>query len=593
MNGMLLGLVLWCSGARTEDAAEDSLAHALPGGAIFFAELGGGADVVRGWPASGFARALGETRLAARVARTAPFAELLAGRAVLEMAAGLPAAEALAELLGRRMAVAVYPGAAGGSPRIRWVADLEDATRAEHAFGVLRALLDFEHELVAIDPSVRWEEGFRIPGGPGLARVGDRLVGASDGEALAAAGPLAEATNDADTLDRSPVFRRWWKESLGTAPLRFLVLPGAWQALPGAAPVIPERLDNALASLLFGDLVLLLRTSAYVSGRVDANAEGAFLELSFPLPRKQRERPLEILGHGTRVAPLLELPLDGSVLQVALSRQWSEWWSRRELFLDDSVERGFAEADSTLSLFFGGHSLPGEILPALDEGALLVVSRQTYPGREELPGTRFPAGALVLQPTDADVVPQFTAAFPTLIGIVNLERGREGKAPLQMRLQHHGDTEILEAYFPDTPDGGLDRIRFNFSPAIAYQKPWLVLSTSRELLGDVLDALPARPPAAGSTRELRTVTALRLQAAAGLSLFRDNRDVLHTQQILDKGKSEAEATRDLDLTEALVELLEGLDVTVSQDHEVVQARAELRWQVVPGAAPVRDPDSRP
>lgn len=235
---------------------------------------------------------------------------------------------------------------------------------------------------------------------------------------------------------------------------------------------------------------------------------------------------------------------------------------RTELFEPERLP-AFAEALSNLAIFFGGTDVSETVIPALAPWGRVVVRDVAFEPnvRPEIP---LPAAALVARVQDTErVAPLFPSAFQTVVGLMNVERGQQGKAPMQLQLELVGDVQISYAkLLAPKPGEGVD-VAYNLEPACALVGDVFVLGTHRKLVEELVREL-----AAGKfDRRAPTAERLELSGDAVFAALRANRDALVMNGVLSEGKSRAKSERDVDGLLAIADLIERLSLEARRNGE--------------------------
>ena len=234
----------------------------------------------------------------------------------------------------------------------------------------------------------------------------------------------------------------------------------------------------------------------------------------------------------------------------ALRRDWEQFWRDRGELCDPKTEKEFAEMKTNLGLFFGGRSLPDEILPQLDDEIVFVAARQTYPHAKAPPAVRIPAFAFVWR-TRADAKrlgEQFAIGVNTIVGILNADSAQKRNAQLLPFVEpFEGVTVYGGRMLPD--DDRAPESSLNFAPSVAWIGDRIVLATSEELLHDLLRMLKGgtAAPAGGAPLPSGATAAVRLDGRAIAESLKENREKLVSDTVVEKGKTRAEAELEFDL----------------------------------------------
>jgi hypothetical protein len=188
--------------------------------------------------------------------------------------------------------------------------------------------------------------------------------------------------------------------------------------------------------MLLGDVVAAARLADVVTAelRLESGGDGDRARVTLRIPAAFDKLPacLRSFCHARAQEPLLSLAPRNVLATFSLRRDWQQFWRDRGELCDPKTEKEFADLKTNLGLFFGGRSLPDEILPQLDDEILFVVARQTYPHAKTPPLVRVPAFAFVWR-TKGDAKrlgEQFAIGVNTLVGILNADSAQKRNAQL-------------------------------------------------------------------------------------------------------------------------------------------------------------------
>jgi hypothetical protein len=416
-------------------------------------------------------------------------------------------------LLGGNVAIGVYPK--DGSPRPDVLAILR--TEEADALAELRKQLDpilvLASEQFRRTESLAGIETYAFPKDEGfLAWKGNWLAVAStrpllDG-ALHKLDQKSEGTSEsglsADKAYAAMVRATDWDRAEHEAEAERLVRVYVDTALLNKATggkSIPEKLDNPVGSLLFGDVAELLRTSPFAVASVDVGASGLSVNLALARDdEKLAERhrgfvPAE--GSGVKPLPRIVDLIGG----FTLYRDFAHWYSHREDLLQEQVLPGFDKFETGLANLLPGQDFGEDVLPLLGKRIAFVAAPQDYSHLNGEPGVKVPGMALVIElakPDEGATILQLL--FQTLAAILNLEAGQQGRQPWVVTSETYHDVQVSYAKYLQKPSGKDLGIVFNFLPASARVGDHFVLSSSLPLCKQLIDRLsqPADNADAGS-----------------------------------------------------------------------------------------------
>ncbi|MCP3918111.1 MAG: hypothetical protein GY711_21390 [bacterium] len=250
--------------------------------------------------------------------------------------------------------------------------------------------------------------------------------------------------------------------------------------------------------------------------------------------------------------------LDGDVLSGALYRDLAGLFRVRSELFPARFQPDFAEATSTLALFFGGEDISDTVLPALDPW-IGVVSRAAQFDANAMPDVPLPALALLVRIKDESVGPRLVSAFQTLIGVVNLESAQNMQPTLTLGLELAGEHTVTTARFsPPRKDEGVD-IRHNLVPACCLVGDVFVLGSHVSLVRQVVDQVSR-----GELEPATTGENLRIAGPAVLDVVEANREALVMNGVLNEGKSMEQSRGDIGGLEAVLALIEGVSLDVKR-----------------------------
>jgi hypothetical protein len=261
-----------------------------------------------------------------------------------------------------------------------------------------------------------------------------------------------------------------------------------------------------------------------------------------------------------------------SLAEALLYRDYGRFVARRaELFPAETLAQ-FAEAVTNGALFFEGQDLGEDVLPRLSPWIRLVVRELEF-APERRPEIPLPGAAAVAVLDDEREGERWTAAFQTLVAILNVDQAQKGGRGMRLQLGREGDVEISAARLPTPgPGDGVD-LRYSLEPALAVVGRHLVLGTHETLVRALVRELAgASPVAAASARET-----LALDARGWRGALARNAEALVAQKMLAEGRGRAAAEEEVRGLGLVLEALEGAGVELSgADPSAPELVLELR-----------------
>ncbi len=358
--------------------------------------------------------------------------------------------------------------------------------------------------------------------------------------------------------------------------------PAAWAWLNAEAArqtepgqnVLKEKSDNPALEVLLGGIVSTLRHTPFATASLYFDDERLALALAAPHDPSWVEKPRQYFfgpeGNGTAPTPLL--PRE-TLLTIGAYRDLSGMWMAKEELFDENITAQLAQADSNLSTFFSGRDFGREVLGAFDPQIQIVAARQTFEDEKASPDVKIPAFAFVFRLKDPEAMQRpLRVSFQSLVGFLNIAGGQNGQPLLDLVFEKRGEGEVVgTSYLPGDVEPG--RINHNFSPSVGFVGDRVVVSSTRQLAGELVDLAAARAEKQVVENEKRPNSEIVLDLAVLRDVLTDNRQHLVAQNMLQQGHGEEEAGKQID---ALLTLLDaGRNASLSLANDQKQVRIEL------------------
>jgi len=474
----------------------------------------------------------------------------------LSVKVGRPVLPAIAKLTEGGLAVGLVPRK-GGKPLV-CVAARGDAAEWK---SVLEAALGMVAESEGLPPADLIAPQ-RTVDGMHVWDLGDTLV-------MAHADGLFLAASDAATLERMIALRgdRAAETSLA-ANLDFQRARSAyrtdaalvWSWLDLAA--LETSADDGLgelraiqtqpaAQLLLGST--LANLGGAQSGALELRLGATSLELDVVGLDAPEGVAAKLVAPRKTSPPALPAQVDGETARGSVYRDFATVFRERVDLFPPGVQPAFAEATSNLALFFGGKDVADDVLPKLDPW-IGFVSRPVAFDERAIPEVPLPGAAILVRTTEPETMgPELVAAVQSLLSILNIEAAQQQQPILTVNLElHEGTTITYGRYRAPVQDEGVD-LRYNLEPACAMVGDTFVLGTHRalvkELAGQLARGELTQPPR-GESLELSGAEVARIIAA--------NEETLVLGAVLEDGKSEAQARKEIQGLGAVAGLIDAL-----------------------------------
>lgn len=308
-----------------------------------------------------------------------------------------------------------------------------------------------------------------------------------------------------------------------------------------AKKLFAGKSENPAAELLIGGILSTLQHADYATATFSASQ--ADLGLQFALPHKPEWIPEErnfFFGPGGEGrAPALPATKD-TLFTLSTYRDFSEMWLRAGDLFNEQINDGFAEADANLTTLFAGKDFGEDILGSLTPEIGFIATRQDFTDVLPQPAIKVPQFAIVVDLRDPQTMTrELRRTFQSMIGFFNVIGAMEGRPQLEMDIDklESGAELITSEYVPEEDDAESTRadIIFNFSPSVGFAEERFVVSSTKQLARELVQAKTADGKS-GSTN-----TDAVLHAGVLKRVLDDNREQLISQNMLNDGNSREEA----------------------------------------------------
>jgi hypothetical protein len=577
------------SGATARAETPPEMPALFPGGAIAFAELSGlGDQLERVRNSELFAAWLASPQYQ-RYEASPDYRRLAAAREIAERQLEMDVWTAAKLLLAGNVAVAIYPK--DGNPRPDLVAIVRTVT--PDALSELRRQLDpilvLASDQIRRTESLAGVETYSLPQDAAfVAWRGDWLVVATSRPLLdkvlsavnAASKPDEAERLVADSsyaaMDRAVDWELPRADHGQQRILRLYVDTALLNKATGGRP-IPEKLDNPVGSLLFGDVVELLRTSPFAAGTVDVGDSGLSVKLNLARDaQKVDEAHRSFLPEdGSGLEPLPPVPdLIGG---FALYRDFAHWYSHREDLLQEQVLPGFDKFETGLANLLPGQDFGEDVLPLFGKRISFVAAPQNYSHLDGEPGVKLPGMAVVVElkrPDEAATLLQLF--FQTLAAILNLEAGQQGRQPWVVTSETYRDVQVTYAKYLQKPLGKELGIVFNFLPAAARVGNRFILSSSFPLCKQLIDTLNEAAGNEGAAAPPKTVAA-ELYFAPITAMLERNASFF-VGRMTQEGRTTEEAKSEFAAILDILRRFNSVQAATEVSPHVFQLRIEGTWK---------------
>ncbi|MGI9518680.1 MAG: hypothetical protein ACR2NP_16605 [Pirellulaceae bacterium] len=333
--------------------------------------------------------------------------------------------------------------------------------------------------------------------------------------------------------------------------------------------------ENPGNELLFGGILEAIEGADFASAALQFNEQAISLKTLLPFDAKSfREAREFFFGNQSlgRAPSPLEIP--DLLGQIVAYRDLGSWWLSKEDLFPENVIAQLAQGDSQLSTVFGGVDFGQDVLGALQPGLRVLVKGQEY--REEIkPDIEIPAFALMGRLQNPDDARRFRVSFQSLIGFLNIDSGQQGRPLFEIMTTKENGIQVTGGEYMLEDDSMKGLMLYNFSPAIAFQDDYMIISSTTEFARELAEA---SKQLVDDTHASESNTLMTMNAAAIKHQLQVNRDALVAQSMVDRGLSRQQAATEVDLILGLIDYLDDarLDFRVEPEHMVLDI--QVRFQ---------------
>jgi hypothetical protein len=291
---------------------------------------------------------------------------------------------------------------------------------------------------------------------------------------------------------------------------------------------------------------------------VGLRAEGKTLKLEAVSDGKQAD-PSGLLSFAAPQKPgqgaLPNLDVPRRIAAMSFYRDLHGFYAAKDKLFPERTS-GLIFFENMMGIFFTGRDLTEEVLGELGPEVRVVVAEQKYDPSIGTPRLQVPAFAMIFRlkhPDKFAVVVE--EAWQKALGLINFTRGQQAQPGLIIDRPVHGGTKFTMAYFtaPSEKGKAVDP-RYNFSPSLARQGQFMILSSTQGLACDLIDAI--KKEAAEQVKVLAGVhSVVDLDAVQLTSILAANRENMIRQNMVEKGNTRQQAETEFDTLTTLIRYL--------------------------------------
>ncbi len=349
------------------------------------------------------------------------------------------------------------------------------------------------------------------------------------------------------------------------------------QAIRGAG-LAPELFagstDEPAAELIFGGVFEALRDAPFAAASLAVATDRIAARLEVPFDAADSPAVREyLLGTGGRGRAPRAMHIPGLIAQVETYRDLGGWWSNKEALFPENVVAGLAQGDSQLSTVFGGVDFGNEVLGALQPGMRLLVKQQEF-AKGQSPDIQLPAFALVTRLQNPADARRFRISFQSLVGLLNLSDDGMERPQIEIITSREEGIELTAGEYwaeNDTRDG---LFIYNFSPALAFQDDYMILSSSRDFAREI--ALATKTPG-NESADSESNTHIHVEADTLRRAIEVNRQALVAQTMIDNGLSRENAESRVDMALEILKYTRDAMIDYRVEPQTMSLEFQLRF----------------
>jgi hypothetical protein len=558
--------------AGTQLRAE-SLANRMPSGALVFAELSGLQEVLTRIQKSDRLASVLNSDYYQQIAKTPDIAKAFAGKALAEAQIGMDLWDFAKTIVGGKVAVGVYPREGRPQPDAVVILETNDVAKLDTLKGKLQPWINLAGQAIRQTE----QDGIKL-----LDVDGKAFVAMADGWIIAASTKsLLDETlkisknGEAASVATDETFKNLTTKFGAKHHLQVMVDTQAVSKMIGRR-AIPAKLDEPIASLLFGGITELLANTSAAGFTIDLTDDSFLATLGISagpsdLPAQYQPFFSKPDSNGTRSFSNTK----GLIGGFSFYRELGQWYQKRDELVADKALPGFDKFEAGIGNLLPGRDFGTDVLPAFGPTLTFLAAHQNFDHLDGEPGIKLPGFALVVdlaKPDQGETLIQLF--YQTLTSLLNIQAGQQGRQPWIMASEVHNGATMTFGKYLQKPDGDRLPFIFNFMPAAARVGDRYVLSSSISVCRQLIDDLQKPAERVRANRNLH----FELQGKPLAESLSSNEQALIAQGVRE-GKPAAKAKSDIELFVQAVKAIESIRLTTRVEKDAF--RVEFEGKLVP------------
>ena len=528
--------------------AEQRLSHAMPNGAMAYAELNGlGAKIVQ-LRDSEYFKQLMESPMMVEAKKQEKYAKAMAGKKFVETYFSMDL-WTLAEKLLSEIAVGLYPQK-DEDPAPVVMLRVQDP----EAWAKVRANLNTF--FVLADEKVKR----RTKGTLEFINLENKLhlvfhkewVVASTKESLLEPSVAGLTGKVSGSISGNATFLEM-EQALGAKQMgRAWADLKAFRANKGERLNVPEKYDNGFVALILSGIIELGLKSDSLGLALNLDEGGMQLMTFIDGNPKELDDKFGWFFSDAKKPGTRDLPtLPGLMAGLTIHRDIAGWYDKREDLLVEKLLPGFDKFESNIGNLFPGRDVGKDLIPTFGKSITVLAAEQTFDYLDGEPGIKLPGFAVIIDLNKQEDAAMFQLVFQTVVTILNFAGAEDGKmmrGPSVMTAVVHNNTPISTIKLLQKPKGDQLHISYNFMPSAATVNDRFVFTSSLALCKALVDDIK-KPQ---DTERLNRNFNFELHPNALTPLIKANRRTLLAKSI-QKGKTAEEAHSEINLLQTILD----------------------------------------
>ncbi|MFG0331410.1 MAG: hypothetical protein ACF8PN_16095 [Phycisphaerales bacterium] len=387
--------------------------------------------------------------------------------------------------------------------------------------------------------------------------------------------------------------------------ISFSMQPARIRALIQAAngdDSLPLKLEDPTGGFLLGGLWHALLHAEAVSASVSVSEREWRFDSSIVT-----DEPLPATHRGFVVSDWIPAgwsaeKLPGFIGEQRLLRDWSALVAERESLITLEAASQVVDFTNTMTTLMGGLDYAEDYLPRISGPIRFIACEQSFEDESYTPSPQLPAFAMITPLRGVDD-PTFKrrlySATQTVFSIISLDQAQKGEPTMLLEVDIHDGERVVTTWYPEVEgegmmgggmasptDGSKDAVgvQYNFAPSAAIVGSEYIVTTSTDLLRDIIDVVKSADESI--EQRLEPITdSFTIEMDGVTSLLQANLTELITNRMLETDQGREMVDREIRAFIQALALVERMDFTTVHEDGVWRLSAGVRFASEP-ATPI-------